>query len=78
MYDFDSVDQSYELPWDIGGQAALNDFNRALFSAFQGFKHDDAAWADLRKSEFGQWLHTRISEFDDMEFNGSASQEEDE
>ena len=76
MYDFELSEQNYSLPFDIGGQAALNDLNRWLFNAFQAFPNEEAAWADMRKSEFGQALHEKIMEFDEFEFNGSAGGED--
>lgn len=77
MYDFDKVDSEYSLPYDIGGQAALNDLNRRLFNMFQGFESEDAAWADMRKSEFGAKLFEELMQFDEYEFNGSATEGEE-
>jgi hypothetical protein len=78
QYDFDSIEQDYSLPHDMGGQAALNDLNRKLFNMFQAFPNEDAAWQDMRKSEFGAKLFEELSQFDDFEFNGSALPSEEE
>jgi hypothetical protein len=78
MYDFDKVDNEYSLPYDIGGQAALNDLNRKMFDMFQGFASEDEAWADMRKSEFGAKLFEELTQFDEYEFNGSAKESEEE
>lgn len=74
MYDFHDIEHGYGLPHDIGGQAALNDLNRDIFDLFQSFPSEDAAWADMRKSEFGAALYEKLMEFDDFHFNGSAEQ----
>lgn len=76
MYDFDSPEESYTRYFDIGAQAALNDLNNWLFDAFQSFPSEDAAWEDMRKSEFGRALYERLTQFDDFNFNGSAEENE--
>lgn len=76
-YDFDNVDtEAYSLPHDIGGQAALNDLNRQMFNMFCGFKDEDEAWADMRRSDFGAKLYELFMEFDEFEFNGTANEDD--
>ncbi len=77
MYDFDNMENNYDLPSDIGGQAALNDLNRKIFNMFQAFPDENAAWADMRKSEFGMKLFEELTQFDEYEFNGSATESEE-
>lgn len=75
MYDFTNTEWG-DLPHDIGGQAALNDLNRKIFGMFKGFPNEDAAWQDMRQSEFGAALFEALMEFDEWEFNGTAKEEE--
>lgn len=78
MYDFSNIEEDYSLPFDIGGQAALNDLNRKLFNLYQAFPSEDAAWKDMSKSEFGAALFEELMSFDEFNFNGSAAPEEED
>ena len=77
-YDFDKMEREYSLPHDIGGQAALNDFNRELFDMVQAMPSEDDLWKLLRGNPFGEKLFELITQFDDFEYNGSAKVEEDD
>lgn len=76
-YDFSNIETGCSLPHDMGGQAALFDLARKMFDMYQAFPSEDAAWEDMRKSDFGKALFEELYSFDDFQFNGSAKPEEE-